>query len=181
MAENKTEFKVIAISKGMSLPDMYIVVLQEKEGKRLFPILIDNKRKDMVEALLANEDSAVSPLLKTYCETFFDLGIILESCTVSRITGHSFGAELSFNHDGILTTSDTDAVTAIMLALYFRCPIFIIDKLTDNLSGNGTGNCFSIPLRIMTTEQLKDAMQDAIEREDYGIASIIRDELKERK
>lgn len=181
MTDNRTEFKVITISKGMSMPNMFIVIMQEKDGKRLFPVLVDPKRIDTVKALLADEDSAASPLLKTFRDTFSDLGIILENCTVNGIIGHSFSAELDYNIDGSLVTSETDAVTAIMLALYFRCPIYILDKLAESVSGKTAGNSFSIPVHAMATVRLKDALKDAIEREDYSIASMIRDELKDRK
>ena len=181
MISKKREFKVATISKGLGLNNLYIIVLKEKGGRQLFPLLINAEQKITFFALINNTSFSSLSLLKTIQNIFFDSGLILEECTLCELVSEGYNARLLLNRDGVMIETKTDAVTGMLFALYFRSPIYIEDQLLEGLTDEGNGELFSIPIKTLSNELLKEALDDAVQNEQYDIASILRDEINRRK
>ena len=71
---------------------------------------------------------------------------------------------------------------ALSLAYTFGCPITINNELLEQQYmrevGDGT---YSIPVNSVNIEALEEALQRAVEDENYELASQLRDEIERRK
>ena len=72
---------------------------------------------------------------------------------------------------------------AVLLSMISHIPLYIEDRLMKQQSvafdEHATG--VAIPINSMETERLKIALKNAVEEENYELASQLRDELKRRK
>ena len=72
---------------------------------------------------------------------------------------------------------------AVLLSIISHIPLYIEDRLMKQQSvafdEHATG--VAIPINSMETERLKVALKNAVEEENYELASQLRDELKRRK
>jgi len=81
---------------------------------------------------------------------------------------------------------DARTSDAVAVALKFRCPIYtyevVMEKAgyvfddTDNPDSNSKPN-----LNVMSIKELHEVLQKAVEKEDYEFASVVRDEIQNRK
>ena len=74
------------------------------------------------------------------------------------------------------------ASDCLILAYTFGCPITINNELLEQQYmrevGDGT---YSIPVNSVNIEALEEALQRAVEDENYELASQLRDEIERRK
>lgn len=74
------------------------------------------------------------------------------------------------------------ASDCLLLAYTFDCPITISESLLEQQYmreiGDGT---YSIPVNSVNIEALQEALNRAIEDENYELASQLRDEIERRK
>lgn len=72
---------------------------------------------------------------------------------------------------------------AVLLSMISNVPLYIEDRLMERQSvpfdENATG--VAIPINSMDTPRLKAALQNAVEEENYELASQLRDEINRRK
>ena len=77
---------------------------------------------------------------------------------------------------------DARTSDAIALALRFNCPIYTTEEIleSEHLHDLGEGK-FSVPISSVSLQMLEEALQNAIEKEEYEQASQLRDEIRRRK
>ena len=87
-----------------------------------------------------------------------------------------------YDKDGEEYKIDSRTSDAIALALRYKCPMYTTEDImeTEHLHDLGEGK-FSVPITSVSVELLEDALQKAIDKEDYETASQIRDEIRKRK
>ena len=72
---------------------------------------------------------------------------------------------------------------AILLSIISKIPLYIESRLMRRQSmafdENATG--VAIPINSMETDRLRIALKNAVEEENYELASQLRDEIKRRK
>lgn len=72
---------------------------------------------------------------------------------------------------------------AVLLSIISYIPIYIEERLMERQSipydENATG--VAIPINSMDTPRLKAALKNAVEEENYELASQLRDEIRRRK
>ena len=63
MYDNYIELKVEGLTRGRELKDAYILILREREGERIFPVLIDEEGFNMIMQAMRNKDYTCSHLM----------------------------------------------------------------------------------------------------------------------
>ncbi len=177
---DKIEFKLKALSKGLSIKDAYILVLGEKYGSTLFPLPINNEQETSIAQLINPLQPSKSSLLDTFRTLYAASGVIIASVCINNLSNGEFKAEIYQIHDGEETSCVVSAGDAIILALYFRVPIYVDKKLLKEAFSNNSEHTFSFSIKSLSKNLLEEALEDAIKNEQYEIASILRDELKKR-
>ena len=177
---DKIEFKLKAMSKGLSAENIHILILQEKNGSVVFPLPVSEEQNRMVAAT-ANTVSNMSSLMESVRMTIAETGAILEGVSIDFIANGEYRAHLFVNTNGEESTVSVNAANAIVMALSFRIPLYVSEKLLQGTRADMKKQAFTFPIATLSAEVLKSALEDAIEKEQYEIAAFLRDELKKRK
>lgn len=175
----------------------YALVLEEAEGTRRLPIIIGSSEAQAIAIELENM-SPTRPLTHDLFRTFaqsFEIDI-QEVIIYNFVDGVFYGKIIC--HDGKETIDiDCRPSDAIALAVRFKCPIytheFILNAAAFEKDDTGGG---IRPIAIedesepaeagggfaqLTEQELEESLNDALAREDYEEASLIRDEMNRRK
>ncbi|MBR2380593.1 MAG: bifunctional nuclease family protein [Paraprevotella sp.] len=185
MADDIRELRVQAVSKCTKDGSMYIAILQERDGKRILPILIDgNDAFQLLMKMKGPKDmglpSSMSEVMKA---AFQQCGMDIEEIRIAAVQGG-----ITYCHI-LYTEKETyhmirycKASDCLILAYTFGCPITINNELLEQQYmrevGDGT---YSIPVNSVNIEALEEALQRAVEDENYELASQLRDEIERRK
>jgi hypothetical protein len=199
----KIELEVLGLTYSGHAHPTYILVLKEKNGPKRLPIVIGPYEAQAI-ALKLDELQPKRPITHDLMYNVLKtLGIELVEVTILKVEEDIFFGEVVLRRltDGQEFRIDSRPSDAIALALRFGCPIYAteqvmnlaaievedrpaettqseqekhIDHLTEEQSTEEL-------LKKLSLNQLEEMMQRAIEREDYELASKIRDEIKRRK
>ena len=106
----------------------------------------------------------------------------VQTCALPISKDGVFYSYLYYDKDGEEYKIDSRTSDAIALALRYKCPMYTTEDImeTEHLHDLGEGK-FSVPITSVSVELLEDALQKAIDKEDYETASQIRDEIRKRK
>ena len=174
----------------------YALVLEETEGTRRLPIIIGGSEAQAI-AIELESMSPTRPLTHDLFRTFaqsFNVDI-QEVVIYNFVDGVFYGKIIC--HDGKDTIDiDCRPSDAIALAVRFKCPIytheFILNAAAFEKEGTGDG---IKPITIddaegetteggfsqLTEAELEESLNDALGKEDYEEATLIRDEMNRRK
>ncbi|HPS65211.1 MAG TPA: DUF151 domain-containing protein [Ignavibacteria bacterium] len=174
----------------------YAIILKEVEGERRLPIIIGQFE---AQAIAIQLEGIVSPrplthdLIKNLVEHF---GYSIEYVLINEIKDSTFYARIKFDSDEI-EDMDSRPSDAIAIALKFQAPIFVSRGIMDEVgfipeaeqetssSQEPQKNEPEPEAEKSTTEtkrdrleELKKDLEDAIAKEEYEKAALIRDEIK---
>lgn len=198
---NKIELEIIAITTSVTQIHSYTVLLGEKGGGRKFPIVIGSFEAQAI-AIALEQIHPSRPLTHDLFNNFMTtFDIELAEALIYRLEEGIFYAKLICRKDGELVEIDSRSSDAIALALRMGSPIYTYESIVDKAS---LADDISMDLNIssddlddddleemedneveneyskMSKEELNQALEQALEKEDYNTAIIIRDELKKR-
>jgi bifunctional DNase/RNase len=107
-----------------------------------------------------------------------------------------FYAKLICERDGQVTEIDSRTSDAIAIGVRFNAPIYTLSKVLEDVSGAEHSNDESFDFeeeetesdharegdvwKEVSKEELSTQLSEALENEDYELASKIRDEIKRR-
>lgn len=180
----------------------YAIILKEIGGERRLPIIIGQSEAQAI----AFELEGIKPprplthdLLKNIIETF---GYSVSSITINELKDSTFYARIKFD---VSTVEEIDArpSDAIAIALKFSAPIYVASYIMDEVGFLPEGEDSNI-LKSQTEEEdegygeeidegqgglpetkeekklkkLKHELDEALSKEDYERAAVLRDEIK---
>jgi hypothetical protein len=200
----KIPLEIIALSHSVTQSHSFAVVLGEVDGTRRLPIVIGGFEAQAIAVALDNMKPSrplTHDLMKTICDTF---SVELDHVFISKLKDGIFFSTLIFTNGEQSYELDSRTSDALALAVRFECPIFVAETIlleagVDAEIGEEEHNEADLEERIeeltanvstppssasnfgnMSLEQLNEALDAAIENEDYERAARIRDELKKR-
>lgn len=201
----KVPLDIVGLSYSQTQTGAYALVLGEVNGKRRLPIIIGAFEAQAIAIELEKMTPSrplTHDLFKTFAETF---SINVTEVVIYNLVEGIFYAKLICN-DSSQQDYEIDARTsdAIALAVRFACPIYtyefilssagiilddeslpssasenegeLSEEVAEQVSGRDDNEYHS-----KSTEELKTLLQNALEDEQYELASKIRDELNQRK
>lgn len=200
--DNHIKLEILGLSSSQSQTGSFALILGEENGNRRLPIIIG-----MFEAqAIAIEIEKIIPnrpmthdLFRAFAGAF---NFTIDSIVISDLKEGVFYAKIICNEG--LQTHEIDArpSDAIAIGLRFGAPIFTTEAVMSeagivlseyeeepkkapksaektpkprNLSKQNSGD-----LKDMTADQLKNLLDEALKKEDYERAAVIRDELNRR-
>ena len=203
----KIELEIIALSHSVTQSHSFAVVLGEVDGTRRLPIVIGGFEAQAIAVALDNMKPSrplTHDLMKTVCDTF---ALELQYIYISKLLDGVFYSNLVFSNG--VETSEIDSRTsdALALAVRFECPIYVNEDILLEAGVEADATTEGIPASesdlekkieeltatpptkpgassnysIMSSEELNEALQHAIDHEDYERAARIRDELNKRQ
>ena len=180
--ENYVELKIHDMSTTLHPADAYALVLEEVEGGRKLPIIIGRQEAQAIKVMMVKYQ-APRPLTHDLFPTLtIHLGATLKQIVIYKAKDGVFYSYLYFDKEGEEFKIDARTSDAVALALRYKCPMYTTKSIMDSehLHDMGQGK-FSVPISSVSLQMLEEALQSAIEKEEYEQASQLRDEIRKRK
>ncbi len=155
-----------------SASESFVVILREKEGRRLLPIWIGKPEADSILAQM-NHEKSERPLTHDLCKTLIvGLGGTLRRVSITRVVKSTYYAELQIDAPLGLIHVDARPSDSIAIALRVDAPIFAFEDLLltidDEDDDSSEDPAFpSPPPHELSAEQLKAYLEN-LRPEDFG-------------
>lgn len=201
---DKIRLNVLGISYSQTQSGAYALVLTEEHGDRRIPIIIGGFEAQAI-AIQLEGLSPPRPLTHDLFLSFATaFNITLMEVNIYRLEEGVFYSKLICVNGEREVTIDARTSDAIALALRFKCPIFtteeimsqsgivldaeneVDEEITDEKPSHSPldkppphkpGDEF----KEYTIQELKKMLDEAVKKENYEKASLIRDEMNRRK
>jgi bifunctional DNase/RNase len=200
---SKIKLNVLGISYSQTQSGAYALVLTEEEGDRRIPIIVGGFEAQSIAIQLEGlkpPRPLTHDLFMNFAKSFH---IDLLEVNIYKLEEGVFYSKLLCDNGDQKISIDTRTSDAIALALRFKCPIYTTEEImeragivlefgseekssgisTDSAVTDttpGTGTVATEEFKELTTQELNDMLKEAIGKEDYERASLIRDELNKR-
>jgi bifunctional DNase/RNase len=197
------------ISYSQTQNGAYALILNEVDGERKLPIVIGAFEAQSIAIALEKEIKPPRPLTHDLFKSFADrFDIVVKQVIIHKLVDGVFYSSIICERDKIEEIIDARTSDAIALALRFNAPIFtyknILDKAGIYLNPNpselenqdsadegvlSTPETFGLDNEgkatdtyvSMSLSELHEALEKAVQDEDYEKAAKIRDEISKRE
>lgn len=198
----KVQLEIVGLSYSQTQSGAYALVLGETTGSRRLPIIIGGFEAQAI-AIELEKMSPSRPLTHDLFRSFADVfDIQVNEVLIYNLVEGIFYAKLICTNGSKDVEIDARTSDAIALAIRFKCPIYTYEFIlknagivlddesatgSDNDAAEGitTGEESETPgadeYKSKSTEELKGLLQNALDEEQYELASKIRDEINNRK
>lgn len=161
-----------------------ILLLKEKHGDRLLPIMMSHRRAStlMTRHTLPIPMPVPVSVADIYHQLIkrsqvkvarIELTILKEGSFLCNVVGEHNGEEYVINF--------CQAQDGLVIAVTEHCPITIDEQLLQAQYMRQTGeNVYALNIKTLSRQMLEDALNDAVQSENYEAASYLRDELAKR-
>lgn len=187
----------MGLSVSQTQSGAYALVLSEENGDRRIPIIIGPVEAQAIAIQLEGlkpPRPLTHDLIKNLALAF---NIVLLEVVIHKLEEGIFYSELFCEMDGREVKIDSRTSDAVALALRFRCPIYTTEEIlskagivleADEGKQPGSANVSeksepagSSPFSRYTLQELEEMLSEAVQNEDYEKASVLRDEINNRK
>ncbi|MDP4210139.1 MAG: DUF151 domain-containing protein [Bacteroidota bacterium] len=196
---NKIRLNVLGISYSQTQSGAYALVLSEENGQRRVPIIVGGFE---AQAIAIQLEGLKPPRPLTH-DLFVNFAtafkITLIEVNIYKLEEGVFFSKLICDNGQTRISIDARTSDSIALALRFKCPIFttediiakagIVIDFENDVHGHKAEGDEAKPeivqpendeLKELDIDELKDLLSEAISKENYERASIIRDEINRR-
>jgi len=194
------KLNVLGISYSQTQSGAYALILTEEKGDRRIPIIVGGFEAQSI----AIELEGLKPPRPLTHDLFLNFsrsfGISIREVIIYKLEEGVFYSQLLCDNGLEKITLDARTSDAIALALRFKCPIYTTEEIIakagivldfeKEADTAGKQSFKQDPVKNPKTskeymnnslEELENMLQDAVRKEDYEKASLIRDEIKRRK
>lgn len=199
----KIRLNILGLSYSQTQSGAYALLLAEENGKRRLPIIIGGAE---AQAIAIQLEGIVTPRPLThdlFVRMANEFEIQVKEVMIYKLEEGIFYSEIVCESNNSTKRIDSRTSDAVAIALRFNAPIYTFEKILESAgvildmegkqkegeesahaesAGPGTEGATSTEdMQQYTEEGLQKKLQEAIEKEDYELASKIRDELNRRK
>ncbi|MCK4677844.1 MAG: bifunctional nuclease family protein [Bacteroidales bacterium] len=191
----KIRLEIAGVTASQSRAGSYAMVLKEVEGKRRLPIVIGGIEAQAI-AMVLEKIKPSRPMTHDLFKNFaLKFNVNIQEIIINKFSEGVYYALLVCEHDGNIIKLDSRSSDAIALALRLPCPIYTYENVMkensfvlDEDKIETKTEKQPVPTDIYdendfteySQDELKDLLQEAVLREEYEKASLIRDEIKRR-
>ncbi len=195
---DKVRLQVLGISYSQTQTGAYALVLEEVGGSRRIPIIIGGFE---AQAIAIHMEGLKPPRPLTHdlfvsLATAFNISIV--EVFINRLENGVFYCEIICENQNTRIKIDARTSDSVALALRFNCPIYTTEEILEKAGVNLKEDVVeerqagvkkkskptNEPKQLFankTDSELEEMLQEAIEQENYELASLIRDEIKYRE
>jgi len=198
---NLVPLKIKGISYSQTQNGAYALILTEIDGERKLPIVIGAFEAQSIAIALEKDIKPPRPLTHDLFKSFakrFD--IQLKKVIIHKLVDGVFYASIVCHKDGQEEVLDARTSDAIALALRFDTSIFTYESILEQAgiildvkeADPKKIESYKQPQQLpqdtkadpslskLSLEKLKEALEQAVQMEDYEYAAAIRDEISKR-
>jgi len=194
---DKIKLEIVGLSYSQTQSGAYALVLSETKGNRRLPIIIGGFEAQAI-AIELEKMTPTRPLTHDLFKNFaVSFQINIQEVNIYKLEEGIFYSKIVCEKDGEISEIDARTSDAIAIGVRFECPIYtseailssagilldesslddnddFLEEVLDETSENES-------IEVQSIEDLELQLAEAIENEDYELASKIRDEIKKRK
>lgn len=186
MNRNKIELQVLSLSYSQEQTGVYALLLGEVDGPRKLPVIIGSAE---AQAILLEIRGITSPRPLTYqlfAATLEALDVRLLRVLIYRIENGLFYSYLYLQSDRSIIRIDSRTSDAVVMAMRLHCPILIYEDVLEAWkmkpdNGDMPETASSRRGKAETINRMEEALQEAIEAEEYEKAANLRDMINQFK
>ena len=189
----KIRLDITGIAYSQTQSSSYVLTLSEVAGKRKLPIVIGGFEAQSIavelEKMVPNRP-LTHDLIKTLCKSYT---INVKEILIYKFHEGVFYAKLICEKDGSYSEIDSRTSDAIAVGVRFDAPIYALNQVMEEAAGvdEDIEPEFSQELSTeevhevevadeLSLEELNSQLEEAINNEDYELASKLRDIINRR-
>lgn len=191
---DKIRMGIYGLQYSQTQTGAYALILEETEGNRRLPIIIGSAEAQSI-AIVLEEMTPTRPLTHDIFKSVtVHFGLDMVEVVINKLEDGVFFSKAIFTDSNRTFETDCRPSDAIALAIRFNCPIYASDFILNSAAFEKEGDSGikiiaprtdDAPMSesiytAMTPEELQEMLEEALDKEDYELASKIRDELKRR-
>lgn len=192
----KIKLEIVGLSYSQTQSGAYALVLSEVGGNRRLPIIIGGFEAQAIAIELEKmvpTRPLTHDLFKQFSEAF---NVVVTEVVIYNLVEGIFYAKLICDRNGEIVEIDARTSDAIAIGIRFNCAIYTFETILssagilldeDDLGEDEfasdeleTDVDLDSSLDSLSDEELEQELNQAIENEDYELASRIRDEINKR-
>jgi bifunctional DNase/RNase len=196
---------IIGLTYSQSQSNAYALLLAEEDGPRRLPIVIGAFEAQSIAIALEKELTPPRPLTHDlFTSMALSFNIYLKEIMIHKLKEGIFYSYLVCEQDGDIKQIDSRTSDAVALALRFNCPIYTYESILDQagiILEDEQASLIQPELSLEKISKTKDPnpkekkdsslsrlsekalnkrLDQALKKEDYELAALIRDELNRR-
>lgn len=191
----KVKLEIVGLSYSQTQSGAYALVLAEAGGKRRLPIIIGGFEAQAI-AIELEKMVPTRPLTHDLFKSFaVSFSIQIKEVIIYKLIEGIFYSKIICEKDGQVSEIDARTSDAVAIGVRFNCPIYTFESILSSagilLDENADDDNMDLGeveeegepkegLKGMSVEELEVELNQAIENEDYEMASKIRDEINKR-
>lgn len=178
MYENYTELLIEGLTRGKELQEAYILVLRDRNGENFMPILLSAHEYEIIASALNQQDFSCSKLMNQLARR---VGMRLLGVRLLQPRNGQTQALIDFEWINEVVSIAVPMAEAAVAALEEGTSFWVQkDVLAHQVNFTNTSDRMTLPISAMNDKLLHDALQAAVDEDNFELASILRDELKKR-
>lgn len=187
MNRKKIELQIASVSSSHAEAGAYALLLEEKEGQRQLPIIIGASE---AQAIVMELKGIVSPRPLThnlFTSVLEVLGVRLLRVLIYKADNGVFYSYIYLRSEDTIYRIDARTSDAIVLALRMNAEILIYEDILEAeclkmpVKGKETDGNYADHenkhLQKETVKSLQEALQKAVNEENYEQAALLRDQI----
>ncbi|MBU3658786.1 MAG: hypothetical protein FGM14_02870 [Flavobacteriales bacterium] len=188
----KVKLDITGIAYSQTQSGSYVLTLVESAGKRKLPIVIGGFEAQAIavelEKMVPNRP-LTHDLIKTFCKSY---GVNVREILIYKFHEGVFYSKIICEKENAITEIDSRTSDAIAVGVRFNAPIFTLSTILEEVGGtedldldfeeedDDELNEVINEMEAISLEELNAQLAEAIENEDYELASKLRDEINKR-
>lgn len=191
--EEKVKLSVLGFSFNQTNSGAYGLVLAEEEGMRRLMVVVGTPEAQSI-AFKLQGSVPPRPLTHDLFQTLLSqFGIILKEVLIYKYENGVYFSMITFRQGDKTIYLESRTSDAVAIALRTKSPIFTTEaimqeqaivfdenKLQDS-SDDDERDHLALDYSLLNRDELETLLKDAIDGEDYELASLLRDELMKKK
>lgn len=171
-----------SMSEIMDGTGMGVIVLTDVDSTRALNIVCDAADKDLIQYHVQRGLNVRPTLLRVMLQMLRDYtDLSTYSIYIFGITGGKYGVAVTNTETGDYSHR-IRIEDAVLLSLVSGMPMYIDAELMKRQCTpyKAEHGCLSVPMNSIETARLKEKLEEAVAKEDYLLASLIKEELDHR-
>lgn len=178
MEEEYYHLQPIGLTQGVSLSNIYLIMLREEKSLRIAPILISKEECGIIDRAMHKQDFSTITLMLRLAHSY---DIFLERVQIKFSNKGIASTVLYFKSGKEEKHLTSNIANGVVAALNQQVPLVITAQdFSQHILKHQTEGKVAVPLSMMTEDLLNEALKSAVKEENYELASVIRDEIKLR-
>lgn len=192
---NKIRLEIFGLSYSQTQSGAYALVLSEVGGVRRLPIIIGGFEAQAI-AIELEKMKPSRPLTHDLFKSLaVEFDILVKEIYIYKLQEGIFYAKIICESNGDMKEIDARTSDAIAIGVRFNCPIYTTESilsssgilmdesnqlLDSDSDDEDTVSDLAHPFKSKSLDELQEMLNEALENEDYELASQIRDEINKR-